>query len=81
MVVMKLVSPAQRGMACRWRWPATPAPAALPTFRPKLKPCGRVDALQSPLGALGQIDQLVRGFGGQRGQPVEMRVGHDHDVA
>ena len=42
---------------------------------------GRVNAFESRLGALGQLDEFVRGFSGQRGQPVEVRVGHDHDVA
>ena len=40
-----------------------------------------VDALESLLGALGQIDELVRSFNGQHGEAIEMRVGHDHDMA
>src|SRR4051794_7518063 len=37
---MKLVSPPQRGTACRWTWSIPPAPAARPMFQPRLKPCG-----------------------------------------
>ena len=39
-VVMKFVSPIQRGTMCRWMWSATPAPAALPRFIPRLMPSG-----------------------------------------
>jgi len=39
-VVMKLVSPIQRGSACRCRCSATPAPAARPRLRPKFRPSG-----------------------------------------
>src|SRR5947199_316596 len=37
---MKFASPNQRGSACRWICPATPAPAARPRFIPRLSPSG-----------------------------------------
>jgi len=40
-----------------------------------------VETFQRLLGALRQIDQLMRGCGGQFGQAVEMGVGHHHHVA
>ena len=39
--LMKFTSPNQRGRTCMWMWPATPAPAALPMFIPRLMPSGR----------------------------------------
>ena len=48
---------------------------------PEIEAMRRVDPFQGALRPLRQVHQLVRGFGGQRGQPVEMRVRHDHHVA
>ena len=39
-VVMKFVSPIQRGSTCRCTWPAMPAPALRPMFIPRLRPSG-----------------------------------------
>ena len=40
MVVMKLVSPDQRGSTCRWTWDGMPAPAARPRLAPMFNPSG-----------------------------------------
>ncbi len=40
MVVMKLVSPFQRGRTWMWKWPGMPAPAAAPMLVPTLIPWG-----------------------------------------
>jgi len=79
-VVMKLVSPAQRGSACRCKWPATqPPPPA--DIQSKVEPMRAVDLVQSPLSPLRQLDQFMGSVGGQRGEPVEVGKGHDHHVA
>ena len=45
-VVMKLVSPFQRGRTCTWKWPGTPAPAARPRLAPDVEPVGPVRRLE-----------------------------------
>ena len=53
----------------------------LAQIQAKIEALRVVELLQRLLGALRQVDQLMGGIGGQRGQAVQMRVGHHHQVA
>ena len=60
--------------------PATPAPAALPMFIPRLIPSGLVELAQNPLHALGQVHHFVGGLHRQLLQLVQMGKRDDHYV-
>ncbi len=62
------------------RCPATPAPAALPRFSPKLIPSGRVHLAQNSFGTLRQHHDLLRRSPVQAGQGLLVGKGHNHDV-
>ncbi len=46
-VVMKLVSPFQRGTQCMWKCPGTPAPALRPRLAPTFSPSGEYPSLSA----------------------------------
>ena len=79
--VMKLVSPTQRGTACRWRWRGIPAPAACPRLAPRLIPSGpKADcSAETPRRRADQssVPLLV----GQLVERPDMTEGQDHQVA
>jgi len=55
--------------------------AGLAYIQSEVEAVGAIEAFERALGLLRQIDQLMGGFSGQRGQTVQMCVRHYHYVA
>ncbi len=78
---MKLVSPAQRGKRVQMQMSGDACARGLAQIQSKVVAVGMISAVENPLRALRQLNQFMRGLSGQRGEPVEVRIGHHHHVA
>ncbi len=63
-VVMKLVSPTQRGMRVHVQVAGHARARGLAQIQPEVEAVGMVDPFRARSVSLGQVDQFVRGFEG-----------------